>query len=125
MKQPDFLPKDPKKIPRPSTHTIVSDLPDYLKDHANYDKIQRALLETLATTHSHSDLFAWFQCPKCQKKLLEHRTLLKRLGFKNAGQYYAWKKIHEYIKNPKKKPLPKYNEPGLPTADWIDEANYG
>lgn len=84
----------------------LSDFPDYLKDPANYEKIQRALLDTLASSHSHSEVLEWYSCKKCAKKLDEHTLLMKTLGFKTSGHYYAWKKImHEIHK--------KY-----PNVDW-------
>ena len=68
-----------------------------LKDPANFERIQRSIIETLQTTCSHNDVMEWAECPKCTDKMKERRALLKKLGFKNAGQYMAWRKVHEEI----------------------------
>lgn len=80
-------------------HPLIASLPKHLKDPANYDKIELALINSLATTHSHSDVLAWFNCKKCQSKIFEHRELMKKLGFQSPAQYLLWKKIHTEIKN--------------------------
>ena len=100
MKPEEITPDTfPKYTPNPN----LVGLPDYLKDPANFEKIQRELLDALATTHSHSDLFEWSTCPNCQHKLKAHRELMRKLGFKNGKQYMDWKKTHEEIK--KRMPL--------------------
>jgi len=88
----------PKIHLKPKTSPLLASLPDHLKDPRNYDKIQKAIYETFATTCSHSDMFQWAECRKCTSKMLERRLLLKRLGFKNPAQYMAWKKVHTEIR---------------------------
>ena len=90
-------------VPNP----LTADLPAYLKDPANYDKVRKALLDELATTHSHSDMLDWFKCTSCQIKAKNHVDMMRKFGFKNAAQYMAWQKIHTQIKG--RQILPKYN----------------
>lgn len=90
------------------TNSLLDSLPDFVKDPKNYDKIQRALLETLASKHSHSDLVKVAECKECSEKMLERRALMKKFGFKSAAQYMAWRKVHEEIK--RRMPLDKYNQ---------------
>lgn len=80
------------------TNTVLASFPPHLKDPANYEKIQRALLDALATTHSHGEMVEWANCVKCQRKMNDHAELMYQLGFKVPGQYMIWKKIHEQIK---------------------------
>ena len=47
-KIPKDLP-DHKHFPKLKTHAIVKNMPAHLKDPANYDKIQKAILEAGAT----------------------------------------------------------------------------
>jgi hypothetical protein len=39
-----------------------------------------------------------FDCKKCQQKALERRELMKKFGFRNAGEYLEWQRTHEEIK---------------------------
>jgi hypothetical protein len=98
----------PETFPQYQPHALIASLPDYLKDHANYDKVQRALLDAGATRHSHSDILEWSACGSCQRKQWDRKEMMYGLGFKSGAQYMAWKKIHETIK--KRVPLPKYNK---------------
>ena len=84
----------PKYVPNP----IFDGLPKYLKDPKNYKKIQKALLETLASTHSHGELIEWHACTPCQRKVRDHADMVRKLGFTSPAQYYAWKKVQEEIK---------------------------
>lgn len=87
----------PDSFPRSLANPRLAGLPAYLKDPANFKKIEKAILNTFFSTCSHSNMLEWAECPKCTKKMLERRLLLKKLGFKNPGQYMAWKKIHQKI----------------------------
>jgi len=89
--KPDTFPNASKKVP------ILAELPAYLKDPANYKKIRLALLDTLATTHSHSDLLEWGACGQCQMKVRNHAEMIRKLGFTCPAQYYAWRKISEKV----------------------------
>jgi len=76
---------------------VLAGLPEYLKDPANYQKIRKAIYETIATKHSHSDILEWGACVNCQIKLKEHGELIRRLGFTCPEQYRAWLKVHAKI----------------------------
>lgn len=99
--KPDTFPKE-KKV-----HSLVASLPDYLKDHANYEKIQRAILDAGATRHSHGEMVEWAQCKHCQQKQHDRLMMMRKLGFRSAAQYMTWNKIHNEIT--KRVPFAKYN----------------
>lgn len=87
----------PKYTPDP----LTKDLPDAVKDPANYETIQRQLLDALASKHSHSEVKDWAACVPCQVKVKEHADLMRKLGFQSPAQYKAWQKTQEIIKNKK------------------------
>jgi hypothetical protein len=91
--KPDTFPNafTSKKVP------VLAGLPDMLKDPANYKKIRLALLDTLASTHSHSDLAEWHNCAKCQMKVQNHAEMIRKLGFTSPAQYFAWRKVSEKV----------------------------
>lgn len=91
---PSKLPDLPKYVPNP----LLDALPEHLKDPENYEKIQIALLETLATLHSHGDMLEWGECADCMGKLRDHRNMMLQLGFKTPQHYQAWQKNHEEMK---------------------------
>lgn len=102
-----------QQFPKFRRNPIFAGLPDYVKDPKNYNKIQKALLDTIACSKTHSDPSKMFDCLTCQRNTQERRALMAKMGFKNVGQYYAWKKVMHYMLNPnqiKKMPLPKYND---------------
>lgn len=71
----------------------ANDFPAHLKDPKNYNAIQKALLETLAGGHTHSELVGWANCVTCQNKLANHGLMMRKLGFKSSAHYMSWKKI--------------------------------
>jgi len=77
---------------------LTDSLPDFLKDPANFLKVQQAIYKTIATKHSHGDVFEYAKCSACSRKMLERRHLLKSLGFKNPAQYMQWQKTHAEIR---------------------------
>lgn len=98
---------DYKSVPKASkTNPLTAKLSPYLKDPANFEKIQKQILDTFMIGHSHSELIDWSKCKKCTEGMLNRRKILKKLGFKNAQQYYAWRKTHEKIKEM------------MPLVDW-------
>lgn len=100
----------PDTFENQKTQTCITDsLPDYLKDHDNFDKIQKALYDVGGSTCTHSEVFEWANCSKCQLKMHERAELMRKLGFKQPGQYLAWKKIHETIRDKKRMAYRKYN----------------
>lgn len=88
---------EPKITYYPKTSAFLAALPPFLKNPANFIPIQRKILETIQTTCAHGDVLEMAKCKKCTRKMMERRAFLKYLGFKNAGQYMAWRKIHEEI----------------------------
>lgn len=82
----------------PKTHPLVLTMPAHLKDPANYEKIQRCILEALASGHSHGEVLEWAGCAACQQRFTERGDVLKKLGFASPAQYMVWKRIHETIK---------------------------
>ena len=87
---------------------LFKDLPDYVKDHANFDKIQRALVETLSTRHSHAEVLKFYECKNCMSKVADHKNMMIKFGFTNPATYRAWVKVHQTIS--KRFSLPKYDE---------------
>lgn len=80
-------------------HPLLKVLPDYLKDHANFPKIQKLIIESFAGKHSHGEVVEWAKCPDCQRRFANRHDLLKKLGFSSSAQYMAWVKVHTVIKN--------------------------
>lgn len=95
-----------KIFPKQKTNPLIASLSDYLKNPANYETVQKQILDTFISTCSHGELLEWAACKKCTSKMLERRKILKKLGFKNPSQYMAWRKIHETIKE------------RMPLVDW-------
>jgi len=91
----------------PKAKKLLGDFPEYLKDHDNYEKIERAILEAGSTPHSHAEIVDWAKCKRCQKAQWDRKEMMYKLGFKSAAHYMAWKKIHSTIQE--KVILPKYN----------------
>lgn len=96
-----MTPEEVKKFPKYTPSPYLKDLPDFLKDPKNYNKIQKALLNTLAGPHSHSEMLGWAGCKTCQNKIANLRGTMNKLGFTSPRQYYAWKKTMEFIVNRK------------------------
>ena len=88
---------------------LTASLPAYLKDPANYKRVQKELLDAGATRHSHGEMVEWAGCVPCQRKLRDRVEMMKKLGFKSPAQYMAWYRTHEQILSLKRDPLPKYN----------------
>jgi hypothetical protein len=101
-----------KPIIKAQVNPYLRGLPEYLKKPESYDKVQKALLEAMATGCSHADPSEWFNCKKCTEKMLERRQLMVRLGFKSVEQYMEWRKVHELMRNPEmfRKKSPTYNK---------------
>lgn len=78
-------------------HPLIANLPAHLKDPKNYMKIRKALLDTLASTHSHGEMSEWASCVQCQKQMRDHAEMIRKLGFSSPSQYKAWMKTHEMV----------------------------
>ena len=99
--------EEAKNLPKYKANALLKGLPTYLKDPANYDKVRRALLDTLASKHSHSELGGWAKCPPCMKRVNEHKMMMVKRGFKTPAHYMVWKRIMHIMtgKNTKRVPL--------------------
>ena len=90
---------DPKSFSKYTQNPLIASLPAHLKDPKNFKKIQKAIINTTRVCRkSHADVLEMANCLTCTHAMLERRALLKRLGFRNAKQYMAWRKIHEEIR---------------------------
>ncbi len=96
---------------KPRTHPIVASMPAHLKDHDNFKKIQRAILDAGATRHSHAEMLDWASCQACQQKQQDRLMMMKSLGFASKAHYLTWRKIHEEIDKVRRVRLEKYNSP--------------
>lgn len=86
--------------------SIVADLPDSVKDPKNFEKIQRALLETIRKCKkSHSDPHEMSLCKTCTEGMLERHALMGKFGFNSMKQYREWLKIMDIMINNKRVPL--------------------
>lgn len=97
----------PDTFPKEKAVSPFLGMPDYLKDPANYEKIQLALYDAGGSTCGHTELIEWSACNKCQRKQHDRAELMRKLGFASGAQYLAWKKVHDTIRE--KVPLAKYN----------------
>ena len=100
-----MTPKEAQKLPRFTPNSFSIGMAPHLKDPKNYKKIQRALLDTLAGQHSHSEMAHWAVCKTCQSKAVNLKIMMKGLGFRSYGQYLYWKKTMEMILYPKRFPI--------------------
>lgn len=101
---PNGLPTDIKRYIK---QDILAGLPEFTKHPKNYEKIQRALLETLTCGKLHSDPAQALHCIKCSENMATRRQLMKKFGFKSPAQYMQWRRVHEEVK--RRVPLDMYN----------------
>lgn len=101
---------DAKDFPKYTPDPMLATLPKHLKDPKNYFKIKKLLLETLATTCSHSDMSEWVTCVNCQIKAQERRQVMKKLGFQSVPQYMKWQKTMDIIIGGDRVSFRKYND---------------
>lgn len=94
MNKPDLKKLDIK----PRQDPLTAGLSEYLKNPANFEDIQKIILNSFMTTCSHGSPAEMAVCKICTKKMLERRKTLKKLGFKNPKQYMAWQKTHTEIR---------------------------
>lgn len=95
-KKPDVT---PETFPTANAaKSVFAGMPEYLKDPANFERIQRAIFEAGASTCGHSELIEWSGCWKCQMKQKDRSEMIQRLGFRSPAQYLAWVKVHTVIK---------------------------
>lgn len=93
---------------KPKVNTILAQFPPHLKDPANFEKIQRVVLEALAGNCSHEEMVEWAACSKCQRRFtIDRRNVMAGLGFASPTHYMIWKRIHTEIRQRVR--FPKYN----------------
>lgn len=96
------------KLPKATSPT--SNLPEHLKDPANFKKICKALLEVGAIKHSHSEIYKWQACKVCQNAYSNVQLMKIKLGFESGAQYMMWKRVHTKIEEFQKVKMKKYND---------------
>lgn len=99
-----------ENLKRSTTTAMLADIPEHLKDHANYKKIMKAIIDAGATKHSHGEIGEWARCFPCQRKQNDRLLMMKSLGFKSKAHYMTWHRIHEQMDSLKRDKLPKYND---------------
>ena len=94
--------KQANNLPRYKPNSLFANLSPFVKDPANYNKIQKILLNELAGPHTHSEMTNWANCRTCQDKSQERIMLMRKLGFTSAAIYLGWKKTMEQILSPRR-----------------------
>lgn len=101
-------PEQPEVTYKQRVNPLLKNLPEYVKDPRNFEKIELSLIKTLRCDKLHSDPLKMAECKKCTENMKVRRELMKKYGFSSYAVYMAWKQIHTEIK--KRMPLEKYNE---------------
>ncbi len=96
----------PKELPRVS---VFQGMPQYLKEPKNYEKVMKLLYEAGNSKCSHSDMFEYSACKKCEPARIRRAIVMRKLGFKGGQQYLAWRKTHENMRVYHRDELEKYN----------------
>ena len=86
------------KFPKYTPNPLLKDLPDYVKDSANFDKIQTQLYASLQSPHSHAEVIDWHKCFDCMQRVADHKNMMIKFGFKTPAMYLEWKKVMSVIK---------------------------
>lgn len=92
------IPKENLQTPTPYVDPLAN-LPEYVKHPKNYERIEKALLETLSCGKVHSDPLQMVDCMKCAENMRTRRELMKRFGFEDVKMYMSWRKRQQEIKN--------------------------
>ena len=106
-KKPEEIAKElPRELPKVS---VFAGMPKYLKEPKNYERIIKTLYEAGNSRCSHSDMFEYSQCKKCQPARINRVAVMRKLGFKDGAQYLAWRRVHENMRVYHREELEKYN----------------
>lgn len=89
------------KIKKAKVNPIFEGLSDELKDPKNFLTIERKIVNTMKSDHTHTNLKAFMKCKRCQAKVKKKTEMILELGFKDFIQYQNWKKVMGYIINKK------------------------
>jgi len=84
---------DPSSFPKYTPNPYLASIPTFLKDPKNYKKVQKVIIEALASKHSHGEIVEWVKCAACQRRFHEKGDVLKKLGFQSPRHYLVWQKI--------------------------------
>lgn len=87
-----------RKLPKHIGNPLFDGLSAYVKDPKNFFEIQKSIIDTVQTKCTHGDIMEFAKCKICTAKMLERRKLLKKYGFKNAKQYFEWRRVHQEIR---------------------------
>lgn len=90
-------------------HPLLEKLPKRLKDPANFEDIQKAIIAASSNGHTHKKIAEWARCEECQALFNERGSVIKKQGFKSPEQYAAWRSVHAEIRR------------RFPTMDWKDK----
>lgn len=86
---PKYLPKNP----------IFAGMSPYLKDPKNFEKIYKTIYEAGVSKCTHSEVYEYAMCVKCQAKMKKRSEVMQRLGFKSGKQYLEWLRVHQRIRD--------------------------
>lgn len=70
-------------------------IPKKLKDPKYYKEIEEKL--HIPSDHTHRKISAWQKCKACQALAQERSRIMREIGFKNAQEYFTWKKIMSQV----------------------------
>lgn len=109
----DRKPEDiAKELPRtlsPKRESAFKGMPAYLKEPKNYEKVYKAIYEAGNSKCSHSDIYEYSSCKKCEQSRINRVKTMKGLGFKDGQQYLAWLRVHQNMRTYHRDELEKYN----------------
>ncbi len=80
---------------------LTASLPDFVKDPANYQAIEKKLKMTMLSDHTHTTVKQFVKCARCTTKRAKRDAIMKEYGFESAAQFYEWRRIMDIIINKK------------------------
>lgn len=106
-RKPEDVAKElPKTLPKVS---VFLGMPNYLKEPKNYAKIMKAIYEAGNSKCSHSEIFEYSICKKCEQSRRNRVTMMRKLGFRDGQQYLSWRRVMENLLTYHRDELEKYN----------------
>ena len=85
---------------------LFADLPEQLKDPANYENVANKILKAGEAGHEHKHIIVWKRCKNCQQKFLERRAMVKKVGFSSYEQFLKWRRVMDIMINKREIRLP-------------------
>lgn len=97
-----------KELPRtlPKVSQFLG-MPKYLKDPRCYEKVMKTIYEAGNSRCSHSDVFEFSQCKKCEGARMNRVLTMRKLGFRDGQQYLAWRRVHDNMRTYHREELEK------------------